>query len=123
MRSAACGKSTRGGPKVSCRLSITVEPGMPSGSARDTATKKPKPCWAGLRTCRRSRPCTSIFRAAGKRRDMLRVAIVGCGKIADAHASQTQRIAGWEIVGVGDREPLMARQLFERFPIRNYYRD
>jgi predicted dehydrogenase len=54
---------------------------------------------------------------------MLRVAIVGCGKIADAHALQIQRITGCEIVGVCDREPLMARQLFERFPIRNYYRD
>ena len=43
---------------------------------------------------------------------MLKVAIVGCGKIADAHASQIQRILeGCEIVGVCDREPLMARQL------------
>jgi len=31
---------------------------------------------------------------------MLKVAIVGCGKIADAHASQIQRIKGCEIVGV-----------------------
>jgi predicted dehydrogenase len=54
---------------------------------------------------------------------MLKVAIVGCGKIADAHASQIQRIKGCEIVGVCDRELLMARQLFERFPIRNYYGD
>jgi len=54
---------------------------------------------------------------------MLRVAIVGCGKIADSHASQIQRIKGCEIVGVCDREPLMARQLFERFPIKGYYSD
>lgn len=54
---------------------------------------------------------------------MLRVAIVGCGKIADAHASQIQRIAGCEIVGVCDREPLMAKQLYERFPIKHYYSD
>ena len=47
---------------------------------------------------------------------MLKVAIVGCGKIADSHASQIQRIEGCEIVGVCDREPLMARQLYERFP-------
>jgi predicted dehydrogenase len=52
---------------------------------------------------------------------MLKVAIVGCGKIADSHAAQIQRIAGCEIVGVCDREPLMAQQLFERFPIRNHY--
>ena len=52
---------------------------------------------------------------------MLRVAIVGCGKIADAHASQIQRIGGCEIVAVCDREPLMARQLYERFPVRAYF--
>jgi predicted dehydrogenase len=52
---------------------------------------------------------------------MLKVAIVGCGKIADAHASQIQRIRGCEIVGVCDREPLMARQLYERFPIKRYF--
>ena len=52
---------------------------------------------------------------------MLKVAIVGCGKIADAHASQIRRIAGCEIVGVCDKEPLMARQLYERFPIRRYF--
>jgi predicted dehydrogenase len=54
---------------------------------------------------------------------MLKVAIVGCGKIADAHASQIQRIKGCEMVGVCDREPLMARQLFERFPVRQYFDD
>jgi predicted dehydrogenase len=54
---------------------------------------------------------------------MLKVAIVGCGKIADAHASQIQRIRGAEIVGVVDREPLMAKQLCERFPVRNHYSD
>jgi len=54
---------------------------------------------------------------------VLKVAIVGCGKIADAHASQIQRIAGCEIVGVCDREPLMARQLYERFRIKGHYSD
>jgi len=48
---------------------------------------------------------------------MLKVGIVGCGKIADGHASAIQTIPGCEIVGVCDREPLMARQLHERFPI------
>jgi predicted dehydrogenase len=52
---------------------------------------------------------------------MLKVAIVGCGKIADAHALQLQRIEGCEIVGVCDREPLMARQLYERFPVKKYF--
>ena len=54
---------------------------------------------------------------------MLKVAIVGCGKIADSHAAQIQRIKGCEIVGVCDREPLMARQLYERFPIKSYFSD
>ena len=54
---------------------------------------------------------------------MLKVAIVGCGKIADAHASQIQRVEGCEIVGVCDREPLMARQLYERFPVKRYFSD
>jgi predicted dehydrogenase len=52
---------------------------------------------------------------------VLKVAIVGCGKIADSHASQIQRIRGCEIVGVCDREPLMARQLSKRFPIKQYF--
>jgi predicted dehydrogenase len=54
---------------------------------------------------------------------MLKVAIVGCGKIADAHVLQIQRIKGCQIVGVCDSEPLMARQLYERFPIKRYFSD
>jgi len=54
---------------------------------------------------------------------MLKVAIVGCGKIADAHASQIQRIADCRMVGACDREPLMARQLVERFPIDRAFGD
>jgi len=53
----------------------------------------------------------------------LRVAIVGCGKIADAHAAQIRRIAGAELVGVCDREELMARQLAERFGAERYFVD
>ncbi len=34
-----------------------------------------------------------------------------------------QRIKGCEIVGVCDREPLMAKQLYERFPIKRYFSD
>jgi len=54
---------------------------------------------------------------------MLKVAIVGCGKIADSHAAQIQRIQGCEIVAVCDREILMAKQLHDRFPIKNYFSD
>ena len=54
---------------------------------------------------------------------MLKVAIVGCGKIADDHAVQLQRIKECEIVGVCDREPLMARQFYERFPVKRLFSD
>ncbi len=54
---------------------------------------------------------------------MLKVAIVGCGRIADSHAAQIQRIPGSQIVGVCDREPLMARQLYERYPVGKYFSD
>src|SRR5882762_1341169 len=54
---------------------------------------------------------------------MLKVAIVGCGKIADSHASQIQRIPGCEIVAVCDREPLMASQLCERSHAKQHFSD
>lgn len=54
---------------------------------------------------------------------MLKVAIVGCGKIADDHASQIRRIPGCEIVAVCDREPLMAEQLADRFDVKRHYSD
>lgn len=54
---------------------------------------------------------------------MLRVSIVGCGKIADSHASQLQRISGCEIVGACDTEPLMAQQFCQRFPVKRYFSD
>jgi predicted dehydrogenase len=54
---------------------------------------------------------------------MLKVAIVGCGRIADAHASQILRIRDCEIVGVCDRERLMARQLCDRFPVKAHFDD
>ena len=52
---------------------------------------------------------------------MLKVAIVGCGKIADSHASEIQKIAGCEIIGVSDKEELMAKQLYERFRAKRYF--
>lgn len=54
---------------------------------------------------------------------VLRVAIIGCGKIADVHASQIQRIEGSQIVGVCDAEPLMAKQFHERFAAGGYCSD
>jgi predicted dehydrogenase len=54
---------------------------------------------------------------------VIRVGIIGCGKVADKHASQIQRIRGTEIVGVCDREGLMAAQLAERFGVRQHFDD
>jgi len=54
---------------------------------------------------------------------MLKAAIVGCGKIADSHATQILRIKDCEIVAACDREPLMARQISERFPIKHQFTD
>jgi predicted dehydrogenase len=54
---------------------------------------------------------------------MLKVAIVGCGKIADSHATEIQTISGCEIVAVCDTEELMAKQLYDRFPVKHYFGD
>jgi predicted dehydrogenase len=48
---------------------------------------------------------------------MLKIAIVGCGKVADQHVHAIRRIADCEIVALCDRELLMAKQLGERFAI------
>ena len=47
----------------------------------------------------------------------LRIAIVGCGKIAEQHVEAVRRIRGAAVVGVCDRERLMAQQLAERHAI------
>jgi predicted dehydrogenase len=47
----------------------------------------------------------------------LRVAIIGCGKIADQHVNAIGRIPNCRLVAVCDREPLMAKQLGERFGV------
>src|SRR5690348_12058369 len=52
---------------------------------------------------------------------MIDVAIIGCGKIADEHAAQILRIPDARLVAVCDREPLMARQMAERFHVPKYF--
>jgi predicted dehydrogenase len=52
---------------------------------------------------------------------MINVCIIGCGKMADQHAIQIQRIHNSKIIGVCDNEPLMARQMAERFNIEKHY--
>jgi len=54
---------------------------------------------------------------------MLKIAIVGCGKIADSHALEIQRIKGCKIIAVCDHEPLMAQQLAERFRVQRHFSD
>lgn len=48
---------------------------------------------------------------------MLRVGIVGCGKIADGHIEQIRAIGRGEVVAVCDREPLMTEQLAVRLGV------
>jgi predicted dehydrogenase len=54
---------------------------------------------------------------------MIKVGIVGCGKIADSHAEQIRRIPGAQLVAVCDSEPLMARQLGHRFDVPGQFSD
>src|SRR5205809_3424206 len=54
---------------------------------------------------------------------MLRIAIVGCGKVADQHVQAIHRIPDCKSVAVCDREPLMAKQLGERFGISACFPD
>jgi len=54
---------------------------------------------------------------------MLRIAIIGCGKVADQHVQAIHRIPDCKIVAVCDREPLMAEQLGERFGISACFPD
>lgn len=54
---------------------------------------------------------------------MLRVGIVGCGKIADSHVEQVRAVGLGEVVAVCDREALMAEQLAVRFGIAARYTD
>lgn len=54
---------------------------------------------------------------------MIRVGIIGCGKMADQHAFQIQRIPGAEIAGACDSELLMARQMAERFGVPKHFAD
>lgn len=54
---------------------------------------------------------------------MLNIAIVGCGKIADAHAEIIQQLPNCTLVAVCDRELLMAQQLQERFGVKSSFDD
>jgi predicted dehydrogenase len=56
-------------------------------------------------------------------RRQLRVGLVGCGQIADAHLQEISRIEGAVITAVCDREEDLARQAAVRFGIGRYFTD
>lgn len=53
----------------------------------------------------------------------MKTAIIGCGKIADSHASIITTIPNCTIVGVCDSEELMAKQMQERYGVRHCFTD
>jgi predicted dehydrogenase len=53
----------------------------------------------------------------------MKVAIVGCGQIADAHIQEVQKISHAAIVGVCDLNRHLARQAAVRYQVANSYTD
>jgi predicted dehydrogenase len=53
----------------------------------------------------------------------LRAAIVGCGKIADAHVEEIRKISSVQLCAVCDLEPIMAEQLAVRCGVPRWYSD
>jgi predicted dehydrogenase len=53
----------------------------------------------------------------------LKIAIVGCGKIADAHVEEIRKIPSAQLCAVCDLEPIMAEQLAVRYSIPQRYSD
>lgn len=53
----------------------------------------------------------------------MRVGIIGCGRVAQAHVPHLLRLEGVEIVGVCDTDEERARKIAHRFGVRHAYRD
>ena len=53
----------------------------------------------------------------------LKIAIVGCGKIADAHVEEIRKIPSVHLSAVCDLEPIMAEQLAVRYSVPCWYSD
>jgi predicted dehydrogenase len=53
----------------------------------------------------------------------LKIAIVGCGKIADAHIGEIRKIPSVQLCAVCDLEPIMAEQLAVRYAVPRWYCD
>lgn len=54
---------------------------------------------------------------------MIKIGIIGCGKMADQHVTQIRRIPNVEIVAVCDKETLMAEDMSKRCKIKNHFID
>ena len=53
----------------------------------------------------------------------LRIALIGCGQIADAHLQELRKIDRATVVAVCDRHVDLARQAAARFEVDRYYDD
>lgn len=53
----------------------------------------------------------------------LRVGIVGCGQIAEAHLGELRLLKGAEAVAVCDAEPMLAEDMAERFEVPAWFDD
>ena len=53
----------------------------------------------------------------------LKIALVGCGKIADAHVEEIRKQPAAVLAAVCDREKLMAEQLAVRYAVPAHYDD
>jgi predicted dehydrogenase len=53
----------------------------------------------------------------------VRVALVGCGQIADAHLQEARKVAGAEVVAVCDRHLVLAQQAAARFRVPATFND
>src|ERR1700691_1411254 len=122
--SAGDGNATRPGRKASClRRSIAIA-APPTIREAVTATRSSRTAWGGNHGFLLPKlPCGTLT-MSGKRVDsMLRVGIIGCGKIADQHVEHIVHIPGCEIVAVCDADELMARQLQERLGVGTAFTD
>src|ERR1044071_8730761 len=53
----------------------------------------------------------------------LRIGVVGCGKIADGHIEEIQKLPNAEVAAVCDLEPIMAEQIAVRYGVPRHYSD
>jgi predicted dehydrogenase len=54
---------------------------------------------------------------------MLKVGIIGCGRIADQHASELLQVKRCKLIGVCDREELLAVQMADRYSVNAFFTD